>query len=100
MNADDYIPTDFGVLKVGTWDENGMPTGWHIDVPRIGEEMPRWLLNEPVLRLGEGPACCVYLRGCYSDAMTRDRKAALLKAGGIEALRRAVGGAAGWRCWA
>ena len=89
MNADDRDPHDFGVQKLGTWDANGMPTGWSLHCAHIANDLPRWLLNEPVVRLGAGPACCVYLRGCYSDNLTRARKAALIAAGGAAALMSA-----------
>ncbi len=98
MNADDRDPYDFGVRKLGTWDDKGMPTGWHIDVSYLSDDLPRWLLKEPVVLLADGPACCVYLRGCYSDALTRARKAALIQAGGATALMNATGGAAGGVC--
>jgi hypothetical protein len=35
MNADDRDAYDFGVQKYGTWDEKGMPTGWHINVSHL-----------------------------------------------------------------
>lgn len=98
MNADDRNHYDFGVQKLGTWDEQGMPIGWHINVSHLADDLPRWLLKEPVVRLADGPSCCVYLRGCYSDALTRTRKAALIKAGGATALMNATGGAAGGSC--
>ena len=95
MNADDYGAYAFGINKVGTWDERGMPTGWHIDFARLDDELPRWLCNEPVLRLADGPQCCVYLRGLYSAELTRARKAALIRAGGAHALNAAGGGVCG-----
>ena len=78
MNADDIDAYDFGVQTLGTWDDKGMPTGWHINVLHLADDLPRWLLTEPVVRLGDGPAFCVYLRGCYSDSLTRARKTARL----------------------
>lgn len=94
MNADDRDAYDFGVQKYGTWDNKGLPTGWEINVAHLADDLPRWLLNEPVVRLADGPMCCVYLRGCYSDRMTRERRAALIRAGGVAALLNATGGAA------
>ena len=78
IDPDERPVYDFGVLAHGEWDDRGVPTGWTIDCKQLAYDLPRWLLNEPVLRLSEGPSCCVYLRGCYSERLTRERKEAVL----------------------
>jgi hypothetical protein len=78
MNPDKYSPVDFGIQVIGGWLSNGMPTGWTIEVDVLDHAMPRWLLKEPVLSLDNSPFYCVYIRGMYSDHMTRERRKAVL----------------------
>jgi hypothetical protein len=89
--ADDRDYSDFGVIKYGTWDDTGKPVGWHLDHDYIADDLPRWMLREPVMFLGDKPHCCVYVRGCYSEHMTRERKAAIIRAGGSVALLQTKG---------
>jgi hypothetical protein len=89
--VDDRDYSDFGVIKYGTWDDAGMPFEWYLDYFHIADDLPRWLLREPVVFLAGKPHCCVYLRGCYSERMTRERKAAISRAGGSVALLQTKG---------
>jgi hypothetical protein len=94
MNADKRDLHDFGVIKSGAWTADGLPVGWIVNQSYIADDLPRWLLNEPVLHLAAGPSCCVYLRGCYSDRLTKARKHELIKSGGAAALLNAEGSTA------
>lgn len=58
-----------GIIKQGTFDSNGLPTGWHIDLRDRHKESP------PVLEIKTNGD--VYLDGGYCDELTLERLAAM-----------------------
>lgn len=77
MNADDRDLIDFGITKIGVWDEKGMLTEVVMDYSILADDLPRWMLKEPIMTLSCESSYCVYLRGLYSEKLTKARKAAI-----------------------
>jgi len=77
-NPDDWNIGDFGVIKEGTFDSAGWPTGWTLDQRFIHQRLPRWLIKESVLHLEEDGEYSVYIRGLFSDRLTKKRRKAVL----------------------
>ena len=76
MLADDYDLRDLGVLVEGGFDTHGDLHHWHL-IHEIGDELPRWLLDQPVLTVGIKFTDGVYVRGMYSERLSRKRRAAM-----------------------
>lgn len=68
--ADDYEIADLGVIKEGLFNKEGMPTGWELHIDKLGTQLPRWLLTQPVMTVGEFPN--IYIRGMWSKRLKRD----------------------------
>ena len=70
MNVDELDWEDLGIDIKGTFNSYGMPEGWIIS-GEIKNTLPRWMENEPVLTLNNDGT--VYLRGLYSESLTKER---------------------------
>jgi len=70
--ADNYSIGDFGIIERGTFDVNGMPSGWLMAISQLCEALPRWLMREPVMEIAKGE---VYLRGMHSPQLSKERRA-------------------------
>jgi hypothetical protein len=76
--ADDFDCIDFGILRRGTFDDRGLPCFWHL-APHCSDKLPSFCKDKPVMSLStdfNNPE--VYLRGLYSDSLTRERTDAII----------------------
>lgn len=78
FKADDFAMFDFGIVKVGNFDELGLPRDWLVNVNQLDHELPRFLKKEPVMELVDNADMSVYLRGLYSEILSKKRRAAFL----------------------
>jgi len=74
LSADDYSISDFGVDQEGEFVA-GSPVGWVVTRNRIDYRLPRFCVDQPVLFLADDVNKSVYLRGLYSERLSRKRRA-------------------------
>lgn len=90
INPDERDLCDFGIIKTGVWLGDGEPFDWHLESSHIAEDLPRQLLSQPVLQMAPGPLCSVYVRGYYSDVLTKNRRKTVVTERGVAGLKTVI----------